>query len=393
MAIAIDCGQCGRLHRDPVSSDLAGAQVDPAAIPYWYPRIPFGPSRPMWRASHSELGITAVADFFSGRNLRGLAALWAAIRDEPTDRSRAALAFAFTAIVNRASRRYQWNPKRPTNVLGGTLYVSSLRYEFNVFGLWRRKAAAVRRLLHQTADLAGGDATVAQASATQLPYPSESVDYCFTDPPFGANIVYSDCSLLWEAWLDDLTPTDREAVISPRGKTLDDYAQLMSQSFGEVHRVLKPHALATVVFQNTDLAVWEAILDAAVEAGFNIEAVEVLHKRQPSFKGVKAQLSGERVAASDIVMTIRRATPGGKRTALRTDYAPVWAALRQELVRDNLSPRERSTGHLYAVTIAAAIRHGLPTTSITFESLREWLKDNCVVGAGGWSLLGESIGV
>ena len=58
---------------------------------------------------------------------------------------REALFFAFTAAVNRASKRYQWNAKRPTNVMTGTLYISSLRYEWNVWSLFRRKAADVLR--------------------------------------------------------------------------------------------------------------------------------------------------------------------------------------------------------------------------------------------------------
>src|SRR5207302_7148869 len=39
-----------------------------------------------------------------------------------------------------------------------------------------------------------------------------TVDYIFTDPPFGANIFYADCSLLWEAWLQDFTDVRQEAV-------------------------------------------------------------------------------------------------------------------------------------------------------------------------------------
>ena len=55
----------------------------------------------------------------------------------------------------------------------------------------------------------------------------ESIDYIFTDPPFGSNIFYADCSILWEAWLQDFTDMKQEAVwnksLKPEegGKTLD----------------------------------------------------------------------------------------------------------------------------------------------------------------------------
>ena len=27
----------------------------------------------------------------------------------------------------------------------------------------------------------------------------ESIDYIFTDPPYGANMFYADCNILWES--------------------------------------------------------------------------------------------------------------------------------------------------------------------------------------------------
>ena len=358
----------------------------------WYPHVPFGPNRAMWRSGHKELGIAEVADFYSPRNLRALAALWAAIQKEPDSRLRSALTFTFTAIANRASRRYQWNAKRPTNVLGGTLYVSSLRYEFNVFGLWRRKVAAVRRLFEETVSFAG-PGQVAQASATALPYESNSVDYCFTDPPFGGNIVYSDCSLLWESWLGSLTDPAAEAVMSHTGKGLDEYAELMTASFREIHRVLKPGAAATVVFQNTDAAVWDALVTSTVEACFSMESVQVLHKKQPSFKGVKAQEEGERVAASDVVLTLRRAERRVVRAAPSFGFEPIWNAVTEELRRSDISKRQRSSGHLYAVAVAAAIGAGIAATETTFAALENWLTENCELRDGGWHLTKDLTGV
>jgi DNA modification methylase len=386
--VSLDCSACGRLAREPIAEDIQAAAIDREQIPYWYPDVPFGRDREMWRAGHEELGIQSVADFYSPRNLRALAALWDAIQIEGDSRLRRALSFTFTAIANRASRRYQWNAKRPTNVLGGTLYVSSLRYEFNVFGLWRRKVAAMRRFFESSSD-PRTEAVVAQASATALPYADESVDYCFTDPPFGANIIYSDCSLLWEAWLGSLTDKRQEAVMSHSGKDLDEYALLMESSFREIHRVLKRGAAATVVFQNTDSSVWEALVAASVDAGFAIESVEVLHKSQPSFKGVKAQQDGERVAASDVVLTLRRDAPNAPLQEA-SDIEPVWLAVQDELRRNGTSKRQRTTGHLYAVAVAAALGAGVPAGMATFAALEGWLAMHCEPMEGGWRIKGTA---
>jgi adenine-specific DNA methylase len=331
----------------------------------WYPTNLFDRSRPMWRKSHEQMGIVSVDGFFSRRNLAALAALWSAANQERDERLRSALRFSITAVINRASRRYQWNAKRPTNVLGGTLYVSSLRYEWNVLSLWRRKVAAVGRLL---ASGPAGDCavTVHQASATRLPIPSASIDYCFTDPPFGAHIVYSDVSLLWEAWLGDLTDRDEETIVVSGGdkpKGVADYHGLLYGAFSEIRRVLKPEGRATVIFQATDAAVWGAIITAAEEAGLFVVEASTMHKGQPSFKQVKGVREGERVAHTDVVLTFGSAA--GARAAQRPDLRKIVANEIRTWAEVGDAPAH--VGHLYAVVAAAQI--GAGRRPLTFDAV------------------------
>lgn len=322
----------------------------------WFPTDVFDARRPMWRRSHEDMGVRTVADFFSRRNLAVLAALWEAAGREPDTRVRSALRFSLTAIVNRASRRYQWNAKRPTNVLGGTLYISSLRYEWNVLSLWRRKVAAVSKLL-RTGPAKDDGVVVARESATSLTLEDASADYCFCDPPFGAHIVYSDVSLLWEAWLGELTPRAAEAIVVRTGdepKTIDTYGDLLRRSFTEIHRVLKPGAPATVVFQATSEEVWAAIARAGRDAGLELVDVATLNKGQPSFKQIKGTLEGQRVAQSDVVMTFSKQ---------KSTRAPVEVNVARIVCDAAESAREGgesvSVGHLYAVVAAARLRAGL----------------------------------
>lgn len=384
------CRLCGRVTRSPNENDYALLNLEVGAIPYWYPRVPFGSDREMWRKGHADLKISSVADFYSVRNLWALAALWATIDQEPPERRETrALRFAFTAIANRASRRYQWNAKRPTNVLGGTLYVSSIRYEFNVLDLWKRKVEAVKRLA-SSGEEHRGRIKVQLASADALPVPDSTIDYVFTDPPFGANIVYSDCSLLWEAWLGALTDVQREAIVTRHrtrdagGKGVAEYVEQMGRCFLEIARVLKPSGHATVVFQNTDTAVWEGILSVLADCGFVIKSAETLHKAQPSFKGVKADIEGERVAATDVVLTV---SLGRSRGAPEKGelWRAVESALRSELTATHKpGSRLRSSGHLYAIALATAIGAG-QTEPISFSHVLSWLDKNCV-NQGGWRL-------
>jgi 16S rRNA G966 N2-methylase RsmD len=370
--VNLSCPACGgaRFEATPTAEDVARTTVSRAKVPFWYPDLPFGPDWEMWRGGHRDLGIDSVADFWSGRNLFALSVLFEGIRREADERLREALLWAFTAIVNRASRRYQWNAKRPTNVLGGTLYIASLRYEWNVLSLFGRKVRAATNYYRAT-PLAAGAVTVTEGSATNLAVPSGSIDYVFTDIPFGANIYYADASLLWEAWLGRLTDRSLEAVVSSKrpGKSVGDYQDLMCRAFAEIRRVLKPGALATVVFQNTDPAVWQAIQDAASRAGLHLASATTLHKRQPSFKGIKAMQEGERVASTDVVMSF--STSGrdtiGDTAALDAERVVV-EAIEQDLAQGEVG-RVREVGHLYAVAMGALVNAGVSTEGWSFDRI------------------------
>jgi len=355
-AVEANLSQPGRprVVRPAVEADLR-FDLSRAGLP-WYPDMSFDASRPMWRRGHDDLGIMSVADFYSERNLTALSLLWDAASSESDKRLRSALRFSLTAIANRASRRYQWNPKRPTNVLSGTLYISSLRYEWNVLSLWQRKTRAVARLFAARVVDAGA-VEVVQGSAITLPLPDKSIDYCFTDPPFGAHIVYSDASLLWEAWLDDLTDREQEAIVVRAGdqsKTIDDYGALLHGAFSEIRRVLRPGGQATVVFQASDPDTWSAVYDAAVCAGLGFVEATTLSKGQPSFKQIKGRTEGEIVAETDVVLTFSRE---GSPCHLR--LAPVITA--EEAVRGasrsaQAAGRSLSAGALFADVNARLLR-------------------------------------
>ncbi len=375
VSINLSCPGCGlkRIVVAPRSEDLAKAAYRREAVPYWYPELPFGPDWEMWRGGHRDLGITNVADFWSSRNLAALSVLFEGVGREPDDRLREALKFIFTAIVNRASRRYQWNAKRPTNVLGGTLYIASLRYEWNVLSLFGRKLRATTAF-YRNVQVPPGAVTVVNGSAANLrAVPAKSLPYIFTDPPFGANIYYADASLLWEAWLGSLTDRREEAVVSHRreGKSLIDYQDLMARSFAEMKRCVATDGTITMVFQNTDDRVWKAIREAATDAGLHVLGATTLHKSQPSFKGIKASQAGERVAATDVVMTMAGHVRDKQAVTEGLNAVDVVSTAIEREMRRGGGERLASTAHMYAVAVSALVDVGLATDGWDFDRVAD----------------------
>ncbi|MBM3190381.1 MAG: site-specific DNA-methyltransferase, partial [Chloroflexi bacterium] len=248
------------------------AEIEATPIPYWYPTTPFDESWEMWRGAHGTAGITCVSHFFTSRNLRAFSSLW----DKAGEASESTVAervrFALTAIMGVGSRRNRW-PQQQT--ISGTLYVPSLSIEMNVVEQVRRRGALVLQAAELMRQSCRSCATiVVRGPATELPLPDSQLDYAFTDPPFGSNIFYADCNLIWEAWLNQgFTDQSQDAVVHVKHKdknTLPDYARLMTDSFREMHRMLKPGRWASVVFHNSDDRIWQTILDAAETAGFEL---------------------------------------------------------------------------------------------------------------------------
>lgn len=373
--------------RAPNDADLALiGEVGEAPIPYWTPSAPFGPDREMWRASHAAMDITDAAHFFTRRNLHALAALRHAIAMQSDGPAREALMFAFTASVNRASRRYQWNEKRPTNVMTGTLYISSLRYEWNVWSLFKRKVADVIRY-YEAFPAKAPEVDVFRRSATDLSVvPEGAADFVFMDPPFGSNIFYADSSLLWEAWLGALTERASEMVVNgdkkrvAEAKDLDQYQSLMQGAFAGVRRMLRADGRAVLAFSNSDDTVWEAVQDAVSGAGLEVEAVRLLDKGQPSIKGVKGDQGKEKVTQLDLLLTLQRGkTRSRERIVADADF------IAQEVDAALIAGGGR-TDEIYSAVLRAALAKGYSARGITMPAIAKACEaQDAVLAETKWS--------
>lgn len=143
---------------------------------------------------------------------------------------------------------------------------------------------------------------IIKGSATELAYiPDRSIDYIYTDPPYGAKIQYLDLSILFNAWLDlPVTPEDYELEAIEGGtleKDRQNYADLLTRSLEEMYRVLKFERWMSFVFAHKDPAYWHLIVETAEKIGFEYKgAVRQLNdktsykKRQNPFTVLSGQL-------------------------------------------------------------------------------------------------------
>ena len=315
----IRCKPSQTEHKTTDKERLRIQEIEQTEIPYWFPTVPFDDSWEMWRAVHKTRGITDVSKFYTHRNLWALSKLWFEASSIEDSRIRDELRFiltsfsqkhatVMTAIILKGGSRPVLTGNQP-----GTLYVPSFSAEKNLMAVFERKAKVTFDFIHKIMSRNKGNVFLRTGSATSInEIPNNSIDYIFTDPPFGSNIFYADCNLIWESWLGKFTDQTEEAVVHIKHKnknTLPDYARLMTESFREMHRVLKSGRWASVVFHNSDDRIWQTILDAVEAAGFELVEVNSFDKEQLSFKGIRGAKGLEKVTNKDIVLNLRKPSP------------------------------------------------------------------------------------
>ena len=221
-------------------------------------------------------GVNFIHQFYSKRNLIYLSELWQKLSSN-TEK------VWLTSAMTRTTRMYKFTLDRKMGTVSGTLYLPSFWTENAAHKLLKRKLKDLAKGLQ----LIKENNVVQTSSATNSNVKNNSIDYIFTDPPFGANLMYSELNLLWESWLKVRTENKEEAIENKfQNKSTLDYQNLMSKCFKEYNRVLKPGKWMTVEFSNTSAAVWNGIQTAIQNAGFVVANLAAIDKQQGSFKAV-----------------------------------------------------------------------------------------------------------
>lgn len=250
----------------------------------------------LYRAGY-HTGISHLHHFYTPRNFLAVSVLWDLVTRFDADLQDALrlliLSFNSThsTLMTRVVVKQNQKDFILTGAQSGILYISGLPVEKNVFEGVRRKIAtfeAAFALVHGSAS----EVEVVNSSSSSLELADGSIDYVFTDPPFGGYIPYAELNQINELWLGRSTDRSAEIIMSKAGnKDAATYGHLMGRVFGEVARVLTDEGMATVVFHSAHPSVWLALTDAYDAAGLAVRMTSVLHKTQPSFKQVVSPLA------------------------------------------------------------------------------------------------------
>src|SRR3990170_2733240 len=122
--------------------------------------------------------------------------------------------------------------------------------------------------------------------------PDDSVDYVFTDPPYGDSVPYLELDYMWSSWLGFEPDFNSEIIMSDsperKEKNFEMYHKMLCVAFREVYRILKRGKYLTVTFHNTDIQIYNSIISSVILAGFDLEKIIYQPPARTSPKGLLA---------------------------------------------------------------------------------------------------------
>lgn len=218
-------------------------------------------------------GKESIDELFTDRALIILSGLKQRIHQEENTAIKSLLMFTFTSMLANVSNMLPGDLEKSTYKSGWVIskfWTPKVHTERNIFHCFKLRVKAILKGKKELSHIDSSLLNYYIRNSNDLSMINDStIDYIFTDPPYGESIAYLALSQFWNSWLDNLVDYENEIIIDTyRGKNYIDYAERMLKTFNELYRVLKPNHYMSFTFHNRDLNVWKAVMDACKGAGF-----------------------------------------------------------------------------------------------------------------------------
>jgi len=268
----------------------------------------------------AKKGMT-VADLFTKRTLACHARLLALIEKYSTGKEQKLFKVAFTANLANCSRLVPPIKSRGDMAPGAWMtgfYTGETYLENNVLRYFENRLSKVIKGKKDYLQQFGGSGElnfspieyknnfqITQNDAKQLNIKSETVDYVFTDPPYGDAVPYFEQSVIWNSWLKLSPDYKNEIVISDskeRKKNTTSFENEINSAFSEIRRVLKPNKHFSLTYHSLSGLEWKAITNACIKNGFELVDYEWLV--QKSF--TPRQINRLKSIKGDVLVTFQK---------------------------------------------------------------------------------------
>lgn len=304
-----------------------------------------------------HFGINYLHQFYTTRNYAVMLRLWNLADTYPSSIADALklLLLSYNAthctLMTRVVAKKNSKDFVLTGAQSGVLYISKLPVEKNILLGLKRKSKPFYDAYAQL-EKCTGNVVVHNSSSAHMTEKDNSVEFVFTDPPFGDYIPYAEVNQINELWLLEQTNRDDEVIISAsQNKGLSEYQSMLAAVFGEIQRVLKKEGYAAVVFHAAKAKVWDAFSKAITSADMQVVFSGILDKRQASFK----QIVSDGSVQGDPLFLLQKKNADVQETMTSVQVL-------DSVIRDNAHNRSFDARRCYSVYIGKCFEFGITET-------------------------------
>lgn len=292
-----------------------------------------------------------------------LSSIREAITNPEETSAKDALMFGLTSVMLNSSKMYQERERvgGGGGIAKGTYYIPQVFRELvATTGFDYKVESQLIPAFNDLVNIQADDVRISTQSSTDISaIPSNSIDYVFTDPPYGENVQYGELNFVWEAWLDfDTNWHDEEIIVNEvRGKSSADWAALMKKAFAECFRVLKPGRWLSLCYHDTSEGTWALIQDIMAEVGFVVDKTDTalfIDAGQKSYN----QLTADKSTKRDLVLNFRK-PKAGEFVITRLADGRTFVELGTQVIRDFLTSHPGATkDRIYDELVSRMVQSG-----------------------------------
>lgn len=271
--------------------NLKEKEIQKLENPFWYPKNILLPSNADVKYLH---------EIFTAKQLYQLSIIKNAINKIDDCSEKDILNLLFCAALSKANLCYDLPDDGRSDNAGQFSIFSTLRYRIpkkpvniSVISAFKSRADRIINGKIETNTFIKKDsdknfrAEICSATNVKKFLKDGSIDYIYTDPPYGGHIAYLDLSTVYNAWLGFTVDDKMKSLEAIEGGEIKhsrkEYFNLLSDSFREMARVLKVNGWCSLVFQHKEPSMWTNIVETAKEVGLEFKNSTVQNTKLPSW--------------------------------------------------------------------------------------------------------------
>ena len=208
------------------------------------------------------------------------------------------------------------------------------------------------------------NAMITCGDSSYLDIPDKSVDAVITDPPYYGNVMYSELSEFYYAWLrltlkdkyeyfrSEHVPNATEVIVNKvQGKDEKDFIEGLTAVFKEANRKLKDNGLMVFTFHHKEEKAWGAVLQSVLNAGFYISAIYPVQ----SEKSTSTHIFQKANVRYDMVIVCRKRKEKLKRKYWSQIEDEIYFKVQDEIKRLEHRKKDLSQEDIFVITIGKCL--------------------------------------